>query len=75
VKLREEKAMSEKQQLQQKLKLDRMQWQKLLQLQQQQQDASTLQLHNLLKSHAADVTAMNIEARQKEDSFNAEYIK
>jgi hypothetical protein len=75
VKLREEKAMSEKQQLQQKLKLDRMQWQKVLQLQQQQQEASTSQLHNLLTCHAADVTTMNLEAHQQEDAFNSEYTK
>lgn len=67
--------MSEKQQLQQKLKLDRTQWQRLLQLQQQQQEASTSQLYNLLTNHAADVTAMNLESQQQEDAFNAEYTK
>lgn len=67
--------MSEKQQLQQKLKLDRTQWQKLLQLQQQQQEASTAQLHNLLTSHAADITAMKLDSQQEEDLFNAEYTK
>lgn len=67
--------MSEKQQLQQKLKLDRTQWQKLLQLQRQQQEASTTQLHNLLTNHAADVTAMNLDSQQQEDAFNAEYAK
>lgn len=75
MKLREEKAMSEKQQLQQKLKLDRTQWQKLLQLQKQQQEASTSQLHNLLTNHASDVTAMNLDAQQQEISFNTEYTK
>jgi hypothetical protein len=75
VKLREEKAMSEKQQLQQKLKLDRTQWQKLLQLQQQQQEVSTAQLHNLLTTHAADITAMNTDAQQQQGSFDASYTK
>jgi hypothetical protein len=73
VKLREEKAMSEKQQLQQKLKLDRTQWQKHLQLQQQQQEASTAQLHSLLANHAADVSAMRSQAKQQQDAFDVDY--
>lgn len=67
--------MSEKQQLQQKLKLDRTQWQKLLQLQQQQQEASTSQLHNLLAKHAADITAMNQDSKEQEAAFHGDYSK
>jgi IQ domain-containing protein D len=64
VKMREEKAVSEKQQLQQRLKLERLQCQKQLGLMQQQHGAAEVQLHGMKSSHSSTMQNMQKEAEQ-----------
>jgi hypothetical protein len=62
VKTREEKAVSEKQQLQQRLKLERLQCQKQLGLMQKQYNTAETQLHAMKSTHASAMQGMHTEA-------------
>lgn len=73
VKLREEKAMSEQQQLQQKLKLDRIQWQKQAHLARAQEDALVANLIAMRTSHAATLHQLRTENQDLQQAFDAEY--
>eukprot|EP00892_Ulva_mutabilis_P009166 jgi/Ulvmu1/6621/UM003_0258.1 len=73
VKLREEKAMSEQQQLQQKLKLDRIQWQKQAHLVRAQEEALVTNLNAMRTSHAATLHQLRSENQSLQQAFDAEY--
>lgn len=73
VKLREEKAMSEQQQLQQKLKLDRIQWQKQTHLARSQEDALVANLSSMRMSHAATLHELRSDNQSLEQAFDSDY--
>lgn len=73
VKLREEKAMSEQQQLQQKLKLDRIQWQKQAHLARAQEDALVTNLSAMRTSHAATLHQLRSDSQSLQKAFNDDY--
>ena len=73
VKLREEKAMSEQQQLQQKLKLDRIQWQKQAHLARAQEDNLVANLNAMRTSHAATLHQLRSDNESLQQAFDADY--
>lgn len=73
VKLREEKAVSEQQQLQQKLKLDRIQWQKQAHLARSQEDALVANLGAMRTSHAATLHELRSDNQNLQQAFDNDY--
>jgi transcription initiation factor TFIID subunit TAF12 len=75
VRIREEKAMSEKQQLQQQLKLDRIQWQQQRQELQLLEDTASNHLAAMKVNHTAQIRSLerhNDDAQQRFDAVYSE---
>ena len=65
--------MSEQQQLQQKLKLDRIQWQKQAHLARAQEDALVISLSAMRTSHAATLHQLRSDSQSLQQAFNDDY--
>lgn len=70
VKIREEKAMSEKQQLQQKLKLERIERQKQINLITEEEECANSQLNVMKANHAMNMQGMQQSASQERGQEN-----
>lgn len=65
--------MSEQQQLQQKLKLDRIQWQKQAHLARAQEDNLVANLNAMRTSHAATLHQLRSDNESLQQAFDADY--